>query len=53
MIFSCVYCELLGSSLSTSGRSLVQRSPTECGGSECNHESSVMRGTMSLVNLAS
>jgi len=29
--------------VSASGRSLVQRSPTECGVSECDRESSVMR----------
>ena len=29
--------------VSTSGCSLVQRTPTECGVSECDHESSIMR----------
>ena len=30
--------------VSVSGWSLVQRSPTECGVSECDHEASIMRG---------
>jgi len=29
--------------ISETGRSLVQRSPTECGVSECDNEASVMR----------
>jgi len=35
-----VYCQL---GISVSGCSLVQRSPTECGVSECDHESSIIR----------
>jgi len=31
------------SELSASGLSLVQRSPTECDGSECDREASIMR----------
>jgi hypothetical protein len=30
--------------VSVSGRSLVQRRPTECGVSECDLEDSIMRG---------
>ena len=37
---SVVCCQV---EISASGWSLVQRSPTECGVSECNHESSTMR----------
>jgi hypothetical protein len=35
----CCYCQV---ELSASGWSLVQRSPTECGVSECNREASIM-----------
>ena len=41
MSVSCECCVL--SKISAKGRSLVQRSPTECGVSECNFEASVMR----------
>ena len=37
LIVVCCYVEVLG-------RSLVQRSPTECGVSECDHEASIMGG---------
>jgi hypothetical protein len=37
---SVVYCQV---EVSVSGWSLVQRSPTECGVSECDHEPSTMR----------
>jgi hypothetical protein len=39
-LVSAVYCQV---ELSASDRSLVQRSPTECGVSECDREASVMR----------
>jgi len=39
-LLSVVYCQV---EVSASVWSLFQRSPTECGVSECNHESSVMR----------
>jgi hypothetical protein len=32
--------------VSATGRSIVQRSPTECGGSECDLETSKMRQPM-------
>ena len=38
MIIVCYQVEV-----SATGRSLVQRSPTECGVSECNLEASVMK----------
>ena len=38
VIFMCCQVEV-----SVSGCSLVQRIPTECGVSECNHESSIIR----------
>ena len=31
--------------LSATGRSVVQRSPTDCGVSECDREVSIMRGS--------
>ena len=37
---SVVCCQV---EVSASGWSLVQRSPTECGVSECDHLSSIMR----------
>ena len=37
----CFLCVL--SEVSASGRSLVQRSPTECGVSKCDREDSIMR----------
>ena len=37
-LLSAVYCQV-----SATGRSLVQRSPTECGMSECNLETSTIR----------
>jgi hypothetical protein len=37
---SVVCCQV---QVSATGRSLVQRSPTECGVSECDHETSTMR----------
>ena len=37
---SVVCCQV---EVSVSGWSLVQRSPTECGASECDHEPSTMR----------
>jgi hypothetical protein len=39
-VVSVECCEV---EVSASGWSLVQRSPTECGVSECDHESSIMR----------
>jgi hypothetical protein len=36
----CVCCQV---EVSASGWSLVQRSPTECGVSECDHEASIMK----------
>jgi hypothetical protein len=39
-VVSVVCCQV---EVSASGRSLVQRSPTECGVSECNREASTMR----------
>ena len=36
----CVCCQV---EVSASGWSLVQRSPNECGVSECDHESSTMK----------
>ena len=35
-----VYCQV---KVSAPNRSFFQRSPTECGVSECHHESSIMR----------
>ena len=43
MSFSCECCVLLGRKVSATGRSLVQRSPTECGVSEYDREASRMR----------
>ena len=39
-VVSFVFCQV---EVSASGSSLVQRSPTACGMSECDHESSIMR----------
>ena len=39
-LVSFVCCQV---EISASGRSLVKRSPTECGMSECDHEASIMR----------
>jgi len=39
-VVSVVCCQIEGSA---TGRSLVQRSPTECGVSECDLETSTMR----------
>jgi len=39
-LVSVVWCQV---EVSASGLSLAQRSPTECGVSECDHESSIMR----------
>jgi len=39
-VVSVVGCEV---EVSASGSSLVQRSPTECGVSECDHETSITR----------
>jgi len=36
-------CYVLSAQVSATGRSLVQRSPTECGMSVCDHETSIMR----------
>jgi len=41
--FSCVECWVLSGRGLCDGRSLVQRSPTECGGSECDLETSTIR----------
>jgi hypothetical protein len=38
--------------VSASGWPLVQRSPTECGGSECDHESSTMRRPWPIGDVA-
>jgi len=43
MSFSCDCCVLLGREVSATGRSFVQRSPTECGVSEYDREASTMR----------
>ena len=43
MSFSCVECCELSRRYLCGGRSLVQRSPSECGGSECDLETSTMR----------
>jgi hypothetical protein len=40
-LVSVVCCQV---EVSASGRSLVQRSPTECGESDCDREASIMRG---------
>jgi hypothetical protein len=34
----CFECCVLSGKVSASGRSLVQRSPTDCGASECDFE---------------
>jgi hypothetical protein len=39
-LVSVVFCQVEGTA---EGRSLVQRSPTECGVSECDREASVRR----------
>jgi len=39
-IVSVVCCKV---EVSASGSSLVQKSPAECGVSECDHETSIMR----------
>ena len=39
----CLFRVLCQVEVSATGRSLVQRSPTECGVFECDHESSIMR----------
>jgi len=39
----CVCCECCHAEVSATGRSLVQRSPTECGVSECDREASIMK----------
>jgi len=40
---SVVRCVLSGRGVFATGRSLVQRSPTDCGGFECDLEASIMR----------
>jgi len=40
MSISCECCQI---EISTLGRSLVQKSPTECGVSECHGKASTMR----------
>ena len=45
-LVSVVCCQV---EVSASGRSLVQRSPTECGVSECDHESSTVRRPLGLL----
>jgi hypothetical protein len=37
-----VYCECCQVEVCATGRSLVQRSSTECGVSECHHKASIM-----------
>jgi hypothetical protein len=44
-VVSVVCCQV---EVSASGRSLVQRSPTECGVSECDHISSTVRRPLGL-----
>ena len=39
-VVSVVSCQVV---VSASDRSFVQRSPTECGASECDHEFSILR----------
>ena len=39
-VMSVVCCQI---EVSESGQSLVQRSPTVCGVSECDHDASIMR----------
>jgi hypothetical protein len=41
MSVSCE-CSVLSGRVSKTGRSLVQRSPTKCGVSECDREASIM-----------
>jgi hypothetical protein len=48
MSFSSVECCVLAGKGLCVGRSLVQRSPTECGGSECDLETSTIRRPGSL-----
>jgi len=43
MSVCCECCVLSGRGFSASGWSLVQRNPTECDVSECDHESSTMK----------
>jgi len=43
MSFSCVECFVLSGRSFCDGRSLAQRSPRECGGSECDLETSTIR----------
>jgi hypothetical protein len=43
MSVSCECCVLSGREVCVSGWSLVQRSSTECGVSECDREASIMR----------
>jgi hypothetical protein len=45
-VVSVVFCQL---EVSTTGRSLVQRSPTECGVSECDREASRMARPWALL----
>ena len=42
-VMSVVCCQI---EVSESGRSFVQRSPTEFGVSECDHDASIMRGQL-------
>jgi hypothetical protein len=44
-----IYCQV---EFSASGRSLVQRSPTESGVSDCDREASIMRGPFPLGAVA-
>jgi hypothetical protein len=45
---SILCCQVKGSA---TGRSLVQRSPTECNVSECDDEASEMRKVVETVNI--
>jgi hypothetical protein len=48
-VVSVVCCQV---EVSVSGRSLVQRSPTECGVSECDREASILRSPWPTVAVA-
>ena len=51
MFVSCEYC-VCQLEVSVSGWSLVQRSPTDCAVSECDHDSSIMGGLGPLETAA-
>jgi hypothetical protein len=49
-LVNSVCCQI---EISASGRSLLQRSPTQCGVSECDREASIMRGPWPTRNCCS